>query len=117
MRPEPVALGRGTDDGSELWLAPARRRTPRHLHLARPRSVDALTRDGELLVISHSEHGDPRYPALRVLRAADTTEEAPAVVLEKWDGDGLGLHALEFGPRPGDRRLLVGTSAAAARSC
>ena len=71
-------------------------------------SVDALTRDDELLVISHSEHGDPRYPALRVLRTADTTEDEPAVVAEKWDGEGRGLHALEFGPLPGDRRLLVG---------
>jgi dipeptidyl aminopeptidase/acylaminoacyl peptidase len=72
-----------------------------------PASVDALTRDDELLVISHSEHGDPRYPALRVVRTAETTEDAPAVVAEKWDGEGRGLHALEFGPRPGDRRLLV----------
>ena len=73
-----------------------------------PASVDALTRDDELLVISHSEHGDPRYQALRVLRTADTTEDEPAVVAEKWDGEGRGLHALEFGPLPGDRRLLVG---------
>ena len=73
-----------------------------------PASVDALTRDDELLVISHSEHGDPRYPALRVLRTADTTEDEPAVVAEKWDGEGRGLHALEFGPLPDDRRLLVG---------
>ena len=103
-----VAVGRSTDDGSELWLAPAggpARLVYRHPD---PASVDALTRDDELLVISHSEHGDPRYPALRVLRAADTTEEAPAVVAEKWDGEGRGLHALEFGPLPDDRRLLVG---------
>jgi dipeptidyl aminopeptidase/acylaminoacyl peptidase len=103
-----VAVGRSTDDGSELWLAPAggpARMVYRHPD---PASVDALTRDDELLVISHSEHGDPRYPALRVLRAADTTEEAPAVVAEKWDGEGRGLHALEFGPLPDDRRLLVG---------
>ena len=59
-------------------------------------------------MISHSEHGDPRYPALRVLRTADTTLEAPAVVAEKWDGEGRGLHALEFAPLTGDRRLLVG---------
>ena len=71
---------------------------------ADPASVDALTRDDELLVISHSEHGDPRYPALRVLRTRTTT----AVVAEKWDGEGRGLHALEFGPLPDDRRLLVG---------
>jgi dipeptidyl aminopeptidase/acylaminoacyl peptidase len=98
-----VAIGRSTDDGSELWLAPADGE-PRVIYRhADPASVDALTRDDELLVISHSEHGDPRYPALRVLRTADDT-----VVADKWDGEGRGLHALEFGPLPGDRRLLVG---------
>ena len=98
-----MAIGRSTDDGSELWLAPsggAPRVIYRH---ADPASVDALTRDDELLVMSHSEHGDPRYPALRVLRTADDS-----VVAEKWDGEGRGLHALEFGPLPDDRRLLVG---------
>jgi dienelactone hydrolase len=103
-----VAIGRSTDDGSELWLAPsggAARVIYRHVD---PASVDALSRDDDLLVMSHSEHGDPRYPALRVLRTADTTEESPAVVAEKWDGPGRGLHALEFGPLPDDRRLLVG---------
>jgi dipeptidyl aminopeptidase/acylaminoacyl peptidase len=73
-----------------------------------PASVDALTHDEDLLVISHSEHGDPRYPALRVLRTDTSTEDAPSVVAEKWDGEGRGLHALEFAPLPGDRRLLVG---------
>src|SRR4051794_29279307 len=98
-----VAIGRSTDDGSELWLAPlgaSARVIYRH---ADPASVDALTRDDALLVISHSEHGDPRYPALRVLRTEDDS-----VVAEKWDGEGRGLHALEFGPLPDDRRLLVG---------
>jgi dipeptidyl aminopeptidase/acylaminoacyl peptidase len=98
-----VAVGRSTDDGSELWLAPSGGQARVIYRHADPASVDALTRDDELLVISHSEHGDPRYPALRVLRTADD-----AVVAEKWDGEGLGLHALEFGPLPGDRRLLVG---------
>jgi dipeptidyl aminopeptidase/acylaminoacyl peptidase len=103
-----VAVGRSTDDGSELWLAPAGGE-PRVIYRhPDPASVDALTRDDELLAVSHSEHGDPRYPALRVLRTADTAEDAPSVVAEKWDGDGRGLHALEFGPLPDDRRLLVG---------
>ncbi|MGY1806012.1 S9 family peptidase [Blastococcus sp. SYSU D00669] len=98
-----VAVGRSTDDGSELWVAP-HGGTPRVVYRHEdPASVDALSRDDELLVISHSEHGDPRYPALRVLRTADD-----AVVADKWDGEGRGLHALEFGPLPGDRRLLVG---------
>jgi dienelactone hydrolase len=97
-----VAIGRSTDDGSELWLAPAGG-PPRVVYShADPASVDALSRDGALLVISHSEHGDPRYPALRVLRTADDS-----VVADKWDGEGLGLHALDFAPRPGDQRLLV----------
>ena len=103
-----VAIGRSTDDGSELWLAPSGGEPRVFYRHADPASVDALTRDDELLVISHSEHGDPRYPALRVLRTADTTEDAPSVVAEKWDGEGRGLHALEFGPLPDDRRLLVG---------
>jgi dipeptidyl aminopeptidase/acylaminoacyl peptidase len=103
-----VAIGRSTDDGSELWLAPRDRPARVIYRHPDPAGVDALSRDDELLVISHSEHGDPRYPALRVLRTADTTEDAPAVVTEKWDGEGLGLHALEFGPLPDDRRLLVG---------
>ncbi len=98
-----VAIGRSTDDGSELWLAPSGG-TPRVVYRHEdPASVDALTLDDELLVVSHSEHGDPRYPALRVLRTADDT-----VVADKWDGEGRGLHALEFAPLPGDRRLLVG---------
>ena len=103
-----VAVGRSTDDGSELWLAP-HGAEPRVVYRHEdPASVEALTRDDELLVISHSEHGDPRYPALRVLRTATTTLDAPSVVADKWDGEGRGLHALEFGPLPGDRRLLVG---------
>src|SRR3954453_3106591 len=102
------AIGRSTDDGSELWSA-AFGGTARVIYRhADPASVDALTRDDALLVMSHSEHGDPRYPALRVLRTESTTEDQPAVVAEKWDGEGRGLHALEFGPLPDDRRLLVG---------
>jgi dienelactone hydrolase len=103
-----VALGRSTDDGSELWLAP-RDGEPRVVYRHEdPASVDALSHDDDLVVVSHSEHGDPRYPALRVLRTAGTTLEQPDVVAEKWDGEGRGLHALDFGPLPGDRRLLVG---------
>jgi dienelactone hydrolase len=98
-----VAIGRSTDDGSELWLAPSGGGSRVIYRHADPASVDALTRDDALLVISHSEHGDPRYPALRVLRTDDD-----GVVAEKWDGEGRGLHALEFGPLPDDRRLLVG---------
>ncbi len=110
-----TAIGRSTDDGSQLWLAP-HGRTPVVVY-ATPdtASVDALSRDEDRLVLSHSEHGDPRYPALRVLDVAavpaeggQTEADSPWVVAEKWDGEGLGLHALGFSPVPGDLRLLVG---------
>ncbi len=57
-----VAIGRSTDDGSELWLVP-RDGAPRVFYRTPDTaSVDALSRDEDRLVLSHSEHGDPRYP-------------------------------------------------------
>ena len=64
--------------------------------------VVALSRDETLLAISHSEHGDNRHPALRVLSVANGT-----TVAEKWDGQGKGLDAIAFSPVEGDQRLLV----------
>ncbi len=64
--------------------------------------VAALSRDETLLAIEHSEHGDNRHPALRVLSVADGS-----VVAEKWDGKGKGLDAIGFSPVDGDQRLLV----------
>jgi dipeptidyl aminopeptidase/acylaminoacyl peptidase len=67
--------------------------------------VGALSRDERLLALMHSEHGDSRHPALRVLGiAADATTRA---VTDKWDGPGKGLEALGFAPVDGDTRLLV----------
>jgi dipeptidyl aminopeptidase/acylaminoacyl peptidase len=98
-----VAIGRSTDDGSELWIAGADRTPEVFYSSPETAGVEALSRDDTLLVYSHSEHGDPRYPALRVLRTEDLS-----VVADKWDGEGRGLHALAFSPAPGDQRLLVG---------
>jgi dienelactone hydrolase len=98
-----VAVGRSTDDGSELWIAPAGGSPSVFYATPDTASVDALSRDDTLLVYSHSEHGDPRYPALRVLRTDDL-----GLVADKWDGEGRGLHALSFCPVAGDQRLLVG---------
>ncbi|HEY0447945.1 prolyl oligopeptidase family serine peptidase [Actinophytocola sp.] len=64
--------------------------------------VAALSRDETLLAIEHSEHGDNRHPALRVLSVADGS-----TVAEKWDGKGKGLDAIAFSPVQGDQRLLV----------
>ncbi|MFC0039611.1 S9 family peptidase [Actinomadura rayongensis] len=59
----------------------------------------ALSRDARLIAIGHSEHGDSRHMALRVLRPDGTT------VAELWDGPGKGVWGLAFAPD--DARLLV----------
>jgi acetyl esterase/lipase len=65
-------------------------------------SVTGLSRDDELVVIAHSEHGDSAHPALRVLRVRDGS-----IVADLADGPGRGLHAAGFSPISGDTRLLV----------
>jgi dienelactone hydrolase len=100
-----VAAGTATDDGSRIWLAerggPAR---VVYAH-AEDASVGALSRDETLLAISHSEHGDSRHPAVRVVRTDGGA--AGTAVAEKSDGPGLGLTALAFAPVAGDQRLLL----------
>ena len=103
-----LALGRGfavvgtsTDAGSRLWLSPAG--SPAEVLYAHREdaSVATLSRDETLLAISHSEHGDSRHPALRVLGR----DGRP--VADLWDGPGRALSARSWSPVPGDRRLLV----------
>ncbi len=64
--------------------------------------VADLSADDQLLAIGHSEHGDSRHPAARVLRLSDGSTLA-----ELWDGPGKGVEAIEFCPAVGDTRLLV----------
>lgn len=101
------AVGASTDDGTMIWLA-------HHGSAIDPwvaekiyasehdAGVSALSENERLLAISHSEHGDSRHPALRVLSTADGS-----TVAEKHDGPGRGLDAVGFAPIPGDSRLLV----------
>lgn len=62
----------------------------------------ALSEDANLVAIQHSERGDNRHPALRVV-SADTGRRLGALD----DGPGVGLWALSFAPTVGDTRLLV----------
>ncbi|WP_189241038.1 S9 family peptidase [Planomonospora parontospora] len=64
-------------------------------------SVAAVSLDGSLIAINHSEHGDTRHPSLRVLRRSGET------VGELGDGPGRGVVGLRFAPVSGDRRLLA----------
>lgn len=96
------AVGVSTDEGSTVWLASEDEPAKVVYAHETDAGVAALSEDETLLAIGHSEHGDNRHPALRVYAAADGS-----VVAEKSDGDGLGLEAVGFGPKPGDNRLLV----------
>ncbi|MGN6332257.1 MAG: prolyl oligopeptidase family serine peptidase [Motilibacteraceae bacterium] len=68
--------------------------------------VGDLSQDGTLLAIVHSEHGDSRHPAVRVLRTADASP-AEATAADLWDGEGKGLEVLGFEPVDGSTWLLL----------
>ena len=97
-----VAVGASTDDGTTIWLS--RKGGLAEVVYANENDggVAALSKDETLLAIAHSEHGDNRHAALRVLSV-----ETGAAVAEKWDGVGKGLDAISFSPVLGDNRMLV----------
>jgi dipeptidyl aminopeptidase/acylaminoacyl peptidase len=64
--------------------------------------VGALSEDHSLTAVVHSEHGDARHPAIRVL----STDDGSAVA-ELWDGPDKGVEPSGFAPIAGDTRLLV----------
>ncbi|HEY3684905.1 MAG TPA: prolyl oligopeptidase family serine peptidase [Streptosporangiaceae bacterium] len=96
-----AVIGRSGDDGSTIHLAgpgEGHRTIYRHPEDA---YVVGLSHDDDLVAIGHSEHGDSRHMALRVLRPDGTT------VADLWDGPGKGLTGIHFCPVSGDPRLLV----------
>lgn len=102
LGPDGLAIiGRSTDEGVAIHVATPGQDTRLVYSHAQHASVTALSRDGALFVIEHSEHGDTRHPALRVLRVADG-----AAVADLYDGPGLGLEAVAFAPVAGDPRLI-----------
>jgi len=64
-------------------------------------SVEALSRDQTLLSMTHSEHGDVRHPALRVMTLAGRS------VGELWDRAGEGWQVGPWSPIAGDQRLIA----------
>jgi dipeptidyl aminopeptidase/acylaminoacyl peptidase len=95
-------VGTATDDGSAVHVV--RPGTAPAVLYASEHDADlaGLSSDEQLAVLEHSEHGDSRHRALRVVRTDDGT-----TVWERWDGEGLGLSAVGFSPVDGDRRLLA----------
>ncbi|MFJ4775495.1 prolyl oligopeptidase family serine peptidase [Streptomyces sp. NPDC088762] len=103
-----AVVGRSTDeDGSTVHVVPADGSEPTVIYRHRESAgVGDLSRDGTLVAIEHTEHGDAMHSAVRVLTLDGTT------VAELDDSKGgteeLGLEVLGFAPVPGDTRLLVG---------
>lgn len=64
-------------------------------------TVQGLSSDDSLLVIAHSEYGDSRNRALRILTVSG------AEVANLWDGATYGLRAGRWSPVPNDSRLIV----------
>jgi len=98
-----AAIGQNDDSyGTRLHLfRPGQ--APRLLYAhAQDAAVGSLSADGSMLAIAHSEHGDTRHPAVRILRTDDGT-----TVAELWDGPGRGLDPLAFSPVTGDDRIMV----------
>ncbi len=86
-----AVIGVSTDDGSTVYVV--RPEGPSVLYASKDDAdVAALSKDDRLVLLEHSEHGDSRHRALRVLTVDG------AVVGDLWDGDGLGLHGVEFSP-------------------
>ncbi|MDQ4037664.1 MAG: prolyl oligopeptidase family serine peptidase [Actinomycetota bacterium] len=98
-----AVIGRSTDDGTQILALSSVDGSTSVLYEHKENAyVGGLSRDQNLLAVGHSEHGDTRHMALRVLSPGDG-----ASVAEKWDGDGLGVSSAGFAPINGDSRLLV----------
>lgn len=98
-----VLAGFTDDDGTRIHLATGGEDVEVVYRHHSDGSVGALSMDEQLWVLSHSEHGDSRYPALRAIGVQDGE-----VTAELDDTPGKGLVPLEFSPIAGDQRLLIG---------
>jgi dipeptidyl aminopeptidase/acylaminoacyl peptidase len=94
-----IGRSRG-DEGTTVYVLRAgeARRIYQHTQSA---TVGGLSRDDRLFALSHSEHGDSRNRAIRIL---DLDGKA---IAEKWDGKGKGLQVMRWSPIAGDERVIV----------
>ena len=108
--PGVVVAGVADDDGFAVYAAleggPAREvlRSEESILLGGNREgflLGALSPDGDLLCLEHSEHGDLIHPALRLVDPRDGS------VVGDLRDEGLSLAARCWSPVPGDRRLAL----------
>ncbi|MBE1532279.1 S9 family peptidase [Actinomadura algeriensis] len=96
-----AVVGRTTEAGNTIHLCRPDAEPEVLYHHAEDAHVAALSRDETLIAIGHSEHGDSRHMALRVVRPDGSA------VADLWDGPGKGVYGAGFAPVAGDARLLV----------
>ncbi|MBI2324627.1 MAG: S9 family peptidase [Chloroflexi bacterium] len=97
-----AVIGRSTgEEGSSVYVVPRNDRPLRVYAHRESARVAHLSAGETLLALTHSEHGDSRNPAIRVIDLAGNA------VRDLWDGPGRGLQAGRWSPLPGDQRLLV----------
>ncbi|MBV2364028.1 alpha/beta fold hydrolase [Streptomonospora nanhaiensis] len=93
-----AVVGRSTDHGFSAhagWAGGAAETVYAHREEG---WVCGLSRDGSLIALAHSEHGDSRHMAVRVLRAPGTAPGAGDTVADLWDGPGRDLTPVGFAP-------------------
>jgi dienelactone hydrolase len=101
-----AVVGRSTDDeGTSVHVVRPDAEPAEIYRSPESGGVGALSEDGTLVVVEHTEHGDAMHSALRVMTLDGET------IAEKDDTRGgqeeLGLECLGFAPVAGDTRLLV----------
>jgi dipeptidyl aminopeptidase/acylaminoacyl peptidase len=97
-----AVIGRSTDEeGSTAFVVPRNDRPLRIYAHRESAGVVTLSSDETLVALAHSEHGDSRNRALRVI---DLTG---AAVADLWDGPERGVEPGRWSPLAGDQRLIV----------
>ena len=97
-----AVLGRSRgDEGTTMYVVRDGEAPKLIYQHAQAANVADLSSDETRIAIAHSEHGDSRNRAVRVL---DVDGRA---VADLWDGPNKGLQPLRWSPVRGDQRLLV----------
>ena len=96
-----AVIGSSDDEGSKIHLVRDGQGSGLLYAHREDAGVAGLSRDEDLVCIQHSEHGDSRHPAVRVLGL----DGEP--LAELYDGPGKGLWPSGWSRVPGDRRVLV----------
>jgi acetyl esterase/lipase len=94
-------VGRTTTEGTSIHVRPPGGDWSVLYEHREDAHLVGLSKDETLVAINHSEHGDSRHMALRVVRLGGET------VADLWDGAGKGVYGVDFSPVAGDSRLLV----------